>query len=445
MNTKLLAGISLAAMAGSFWACGEGQINGKEFSDTIVESMYDTPEALESLKEQAKTDCWQNDPACAAMYGSYVDPNASNPVVSSAAVIMSSSSIFQPLPGVSSSSESIGNANKRSSSSGFVYASSGLEESSSSVASKPATGLGSCYPVTTPIKKGGSTTWKFKGNLNSGYRTEFTEATYQWTFGDDAVPTGATVMKNVSSEAVTYAVAGLKTASVTVTMPDGASELVTCDALQVDGNPITDCVCAPTSGKSLNIEKSAIATWEVTGCKTESLPLTYEWETGIAGDGANGGYQFTEAGTKAPVVTVHNTDNTALKVTCDPVKATVGQEYVLSFDGSLNASKDSIPSGACISVSGKWSDSYNSPTAKVSCDLSCKGQCNIVVNFGNAKDSVDGTWNQTATVDLGKISVGDFTPSDLVCVKFTNYEVDWQGNKTDITDKSFAKCTIGQK
>lgn len=435
MNTKLLAGISLAAMAGSFWACGEGQINGKEFSDTIVESMYDTPEALESLKEQAKTDCWQNDPACAAMYGSYVDPNASNPVVSSAAVIMSSSSIYQPLPGVSSSSESIGNANKRSSSSGLVFASSGLEESSSSEASKPVTGLGSCYPVTTPIKKGGSTTWKFKGNLNSGYRTEFTEATYQWNFGDDAVPAEATVMKNVSSDAVTYAVAGLKTASVTVTMPDGASELVTCDALQVDGNPITDCVCAPTSGKSLNIEKSAIATWEVTGCKTESLPLTYEWETGIAGDGANGGYQFTEAGTKAPVVTVHNTDNTAIKVTCDPVKATVGQEYEFRITGNqIKADPLMVENGGCMLVTGSWTDQWNAPSFKILCDGTALDQ-SVGMTFSmtyNNKEiaTATGSWGfSNAGSEIGKVQQGEFS-FENICVTFTGAET--------------VKCSISQ-
>lgn len=439
MNTKLLAGISLAAMAGSFWACGEGQINGKEFSDTIVESMYDTPEALESLKEQAKTDCWQNDPACAAMYGSYVDPNASNPVVSSAAVIMSSSSIFQPLPGVSSSSEEVINNHGRSSSS-IVIIPSSSESGPASSETVPVTGLGSCKPTKTPINKGEGTTWSFNRNSSSGYEAaKYQKASYAWNFGTLGTEDG----KYTSGE-ITYANPGQATASVTVVMPDGKSETVECSPLQVNGDPITGCECNPTVD-IIDITQNAVATWSVSGCKTSSMPLTYEWDADIAGDGANGGYQFTAAGTKAPSVTVHNNDSTAVKVACGAVKATDGPEYVLSFDGSLNASKDSIPSGACISVSGKWSDSYNSPTAKVSCDLSCKGQCNIVVNFGNVKDSVDGTWNQTATVDLGKISVGDFTPSDLVCVKFTNYEVDWQGNKTDITDKSFAKCTIGQK
>ena len=312
MNTKLLAGISLAAMAGSFWACGEGPINSKEFSDTIVESLYGTPEELEALKAQAKTDCWQNDPTCAMLYEPYVNPN-SNQTPSSAAPILSSSSgpIYNPI--VSSSSEEVVNHNTRSSSS-FTFASSAEEVSSSSEA-KPVTGLGSCKPASASINKNESTTWTFQGNPNSGYRTEFTEATYAWTFGADADPTDVLVQKNRTTEAITYKVAGKKTASVIVTMPDGATEPVICDDLQVNGDPITDCACAPTSEKSLNIEKNAIATWAVTGCKTTSLPLTYEWEADIAADGANGGYQFTAAGTKAPVVTVHNTDSTAVKVT----------------------------------------------------------------------------------------------------------------------------------
>ena len=108
MNTKLLAGISLAAMAGSFWACGEGPINSKEFSDTIVESLYSTPDELDALKEQAKTDCWQTDPSCAMLYESYVNPNASTPTPSSAAPILSSASgPVNPPPTVSSSSEEL--------------------------------------------------------------------------------------------------------------------------------------------------------------------------------------------------------------------------------------------------------------------------------------------------------------------------------------------------
>lgn len=415
MNTKLLAGISLAAMAGSFWACGEGQINGKEFSDTIVESMYDTPEALESLKEQAKTDCWQNDPACAAMYGSYVDPNASNPVVSSAAVIMSSSSIFQPLPGVSSSSESIGNANKRSSSSGFVYASSGLEESSSSEASKPVTGLGSCAPLNTPIDKKTSTTWKFTPNSSYPQKTAFTDATYEWKFVGAATPE-YTIKGKTTTEAVVYPNSGSMSASVHVTMPDGSSEDIPCDPLQVNGDPITGCECNPTSAKVIDITENAIATWAVTGCKTESLPLTYEWETGVAGDGANGGYQFTDAGTKAPTVTVHNSDNTAEKVTCEAVKATNGPEYVIDEPNTLVE----LPAGT-IAVTMNLAENWHNGDVTGNCTLQC-----------------DNTDNSQITVTAeGKSG--------------TNYSVQLQipiastinGNLLSIELSAAAKCKVG--
>lgn len=322
MNTKLLAGISLAAMAGSFWACGEGPINGKEFSDTIVESMYDTPEALESLKEQAKTDCWQNDPACAAMYGSYVDPNASNPVVSSAAVIMSSSSIYQPPLGESSSSESIGNANKRSSSSGFVYASSGLEESSSSVASKPVTGLGSCAPEVATIDKGGSVTWKFKANPSSGYRTEFQGATYTWNFGDGATPATDEQIGKTQSTTVTYAVPGQITATVTVTLPGGAAEeTITCDpTLFVEGSKVTGCTCKSTTADVPVDIHGGTASWAVSGCVSGNTEFTYEWD-GVAGTAT---YSVSptvlgEGDPLAPSVKITNSEFGTMTVTCEEV------------------------------------------------------------------------------------------------------------------------------
>lgn len=372
MNTKLLAGISLAAMAGSFWACGEGQINGKEFSDTIVESMYDTPEALESLKEQAKTDCWQNDPACAAMYGSYVDPNASNPVVSSAAVIMSSSSIYQPLPGVSSSSEEVINNHGRSSSS-IVIIPSSSESGPASSETVPVTGLGSCKPTKTPINKGEGTTWSFTRNSSNGIAASKYQgsATYQWKFVGGSIPEDHT--KFTSAE-VTYVNSGKATASVIVTLTDGSSEEIQCSPLQVNGDPIT---CTVTAAGGDITTDAGVATWAAT-CSSGSDITSYVWDGTDAGPtGKTFAYTFAAKGdSHKPTLEVGNSDNTVITVPCPEVVATDASIPDYMLDGTTKSV--TVPAGTSVVTANyaKTDIVWDGNIAGMSCNFYCQTSSN---------------------------------------------------------------------
>ena len=184
--------------------------------------------------------------------------------------------------------------------------------SSSSV--KVITGLGMCEPVTTPIDKGtGSTKWKFTPNLNAGYKAvAFAKATYAWNFGAGATP--ATDATPSTSVAVSYANSGTATASVTITL-DGGSEMIQCEPLQVNGDPITGCKCT-AEATSVDYTVTSEVTWSVTGCMSASMPLTYNW------NGTDGSESYTHSFTAAtasyaPKLKVGNTDNTVVDVKCD--------------------------------------------------------------------------------------------------------------------------------
>ena len=207
---------------------------------------------------------------------------------------------------------------------------------SSSSSVKVITGLGMCEPVTTPIDKGtGSTKWKFTPNMNAGYTAmDFAKANYAWNFGAGATP--ATDNTPSTSAAVSYANSGVVTASVTVTI-GGASETIQCKPLQVNGDPITGCKCAPVGVTgSVDYTTTPDVTWSVTGCTSASAPLTYNW------NGTDGAETFTNSFTAAtasyaPTLKVGNVDNTVIDVPCSAVRVTEGAEYVIKEGGSYGA------------------------------------------------------------------------------------------------------------
>ena len=231
------------------------------------------------------------------------------------------------------------------SSSSVVYIDVDFSSSSKKEELVPITGLGMCEPVTTPIDKNtGSTKWKFTPNLNAGYTAiDFAKATYAWNFGAGATP--ATDATPSTSVAVSYANSGVATASLTVTI-GGASETIQCEPLQVNGDPITGCKCAP-EGVTGTVDYTATpdVTWSVTGCTSASMPLTYNW------NGTEGGVTFTNSFTAAtasyaPILKVGNADNTVVDVACSAVKVTEGAEYVIKEGGSYGAI--ALPAGASV-------------------------------------------------------------------------------------------------
>ena len=278
------------------------------------------------------------------------------------------------------------------SSSSAIYIDVDFPTSSAEEEIVPVTGLGMCGPVTSPIEKGSSVKWKFTPNINNeaGFSAiDFAKATYAWNFGAGATP--ATDVTPSTSSAVFYANSGTATASVTVTI-DGASETIQCKPLQVNGDPITGCKCAP-EGVTGTVDYTATpdVTWSVTGCMSASTPLSYNW------NGTDGAESYTHSFTAAtasyaPVLKVGNADNTVIDVACPAVKATEGVEYVIKESSSSGAI--SLPAGTSVVLLG--TDALNN---SVFCNTN--GPVNGTVN------SVDFSGNYYTTV---KFPAGTIVP-----------------------------------
>ncbi len=325
MNKKLLVGFASVVATSAFWACGEGDVFELTGDDKIAQYMYvdaeDAGASLETLKNDAIKSC-KGDPLCVQAAGNLNGGDEEDPV------LVSSSSEGGDLPILPPSSSSRMDIIIASSSSvgGII-----IEDPSSSGGTEieVVTGLGSCAPTTTPISKGGGTTWKFTLNKDAGYSpTDFIKAAYDWNFGAAGVAAGEGGM---TSSMVTYAASGSVDASVTVTLGT-VSETIKCKPLQVNGDPITGCKCVPAV-EAVDYLTTPDVAWSVTGCTSTSMPLTYSWE------GAAGEATFTKTFTAAtaayaPKLQVGNTDNTIIDVTCAPVKVTEGAEYTITDNQS---------------------------------------------------------------------------------------------------------------
>ena len=444
MKQKLLAGFSSLVVAGSFFACGDGEIYEMTTNDEIIASLYEggSDTSFKEVIKEAKANC-ENDPVCVEEYRGYLDgtatiPSSADESGNGGAESSASNGGNTPFPGTSSRSIVGG------SSSSPVFADN---SSSSAEIVAPKEGLGSCGADKNPIEKGGATTWSFKSNdpSISGYDPgEFAVASYTWTFKDaDAVSQGGGIAS--ISDLMQYSLSGKKNASVTVRMKDGTvAGSVDCTPLQVNGDPIS-CTCTATGGDVDPSKDGGVATWTAT-CTSKSEIINYAWN-GTDGTSTTFTHTFAEKGEKfTPTLSVGNNDSTVIDVkTCPEVVATDSRvpDYELKFSGDLNATIDSIPTGACITVSGTWSNSGYSPSAKVTCDLQCNGECSASLTFGKVSDSGEGTYNISVSVGIGTISEGDFKPEDQICIEFTNYDVDWQKNKTDKTAETIAKCKLG--
>ena len=71
MNKKLFSGLALMSVAATaFWACGEGNINGKDLNDDIA--MASNEQDLQTLKDNAIEDC-RITPDCYLKYQGYLE------------------------------------------------------------------------------------------------------------------------------------------------------------------------------------------------------------------------------------------------------------------------------------------------------------------------------------------------------------------------------------
>ena len=401
MNKKLFAGVSMMAAASAvFWACGEGNINEMTDMDNVILMQYPldpvtgqaSPE-LDNLKESALNSC-KEDMGCYTQYQGYFDGTE---VIDEPE---SSSSEENPGPytnPLSSSSRSDINIVTKPSSSSIAIIENPVESSSSEVV--VVSGLGSCAPATSPINKTGSAKWKFTPNLTAGtYKpADFAKATFAWNFPGGTPAVDATPS---TSAAITYSASGSVTASVTVTMGDGASETIQCSPLQVNGDAITGCKCAPDGVTgAVDFTATPDVVWNVTGCTSASAITSYTWE-GVEGTDPVFTKTFeAEANSYAPKLKIGNADNTVIDVACEAVKVTDGPEYKIDVSGAEGKIK--LPAGTSnvvLEVSG-----YNN---QVFCQISRDDSPSGAVNGSVNKVTIKGSDYVAVNMPAGTLVVG---------------------------------------
>jgi hypothetical protein len=147
-------------------------------------------------------------------------------------------------------------------------------------------------------------------------------ADFTWTFGEDASPATSSKHGNMSSDAITYATSGVKTATLDFVY-NGSKTTMQCAPLQVNGAAITGCKCT-YAAEQVDVAVDGTAAWTVTGCTSQGANITtYTWGgDGVTGDGTAATAVLTEKGQNVtPTLLVGNDDNTQQEVTCDAVKA----------------------------------------------------------------------------------------------------------------------------
>ncbi len=345
MQKKFIYGLAAAAFAGSlFVACGDGDVSGTTSDDDTSAFLNDSA-YYGSLKDLAVTAC-KDSPKCNANASEIVEPTSSSaadsPVTepsSQSQAPTSSASIPTPLSSSSTPIVNLSSVAVSSSSAGVVT------PTSSAAIVDDGTVNGTCAPVPATISKGGSTTWKFTKLSPAGMAgmTKQQNAIFDWTMtGSTEGSFSAKGSAGGTAATATYAASGSFTATLTV---DGNK--ITCSALQVNGAPITGCVCTPDVANPDVASGPATVTWTVSGCQTTGATITgYAW-TDATGTGETATASFTEKGqTITPVVTVSNDDNTQEQFTCAAAKAVNSSTPDYEIDGT----GITIPSGSCGTV-----------------------------------------------------------------------------------------------
>jgi len=255
--------------------------------------------------------------------------------VSSASVVPSSSASVKP------------------SSSAFAMSSSSAVLPVTIADPVPKYNLGTCAPVDSVIQRGGSTSFKFTPNSpdESGYDIfAFVKADYVWDYGDGEADSTANML---TSAGVVYGTSGDKKVRVKVTMADGVSSTFTCAPLHVNGYPITGCSCSAKSSY-VDVAAGGVAEWTVSGCLSADNELSFEWPYSMGTD-SSATYTFTEGGEHlTPWVTVRNSDNSVVKVSCDRVNS-------LDSDSPVYIIQESGPAGAVALPKGQSAVIMNLP------------------------------------------------------------------------------------
>lgn len=388
MNKKLLSGLALVSVAATgFWACGEGNINGKDWNDDIA--MASNDQDLQTLKDNALNEC-RITPDCYAKYQGYLEGTEVP------------TSVDNPVPDVNSSNSNGGGNSYTmpivSSSIKIARSSSSINiiddpvESSSGAAPITDDSFGTCAPAKNPINKGENVQWQFKPKTGLDLML-IAKAKYTWTFAADAVE--ETTAIGTTSGKVSYANSGATTASVTV-LYDGTSYTVACEPLQVNGDPITCTVAA--AGGDITTD-AGVATWTAT-CTSGSDITSYVWDGTDAGPTGNTfTYTFAAKGdTHTPTLKVGNSDNTVETVTCPEVIATDASipDYILD----ATTKSVTVPAGTSVVTASytKTDIVWNGEITGMQCNFYCQSSSNDAMDI-----TVDGVAMEGKNYITGQI------------------------------------------
>lgn len=438
MNKKLLIGVSSAALALGFWACGSGTVEPMDMNtDDYVKAMLESNSIdFNTQVADAKKSC-KEDPVCenemAKAQGSAIEIESSetlNPESSSSDPGQKQSSSSRDFFDNFSSSGPIG---------GYSSSSSAIPvpQSSSSEPLPPGT-FGTCGPATATVDQGKPVTWNFEWAEPKPAANVMLGATFAWTFEG-----GSPAVGEKRSASTTYAEWGPKTASVTVTA-GGATQTATC-SVNVNGAPITGCQCVGTNTQP-DVAAGESATWKAVGCTSTGAEITgYTWTVATASaDGLTAAAPVTKKGDVVTGVsfTVANNQSTLVTIPCEDAKAIDATlpDYVLEFEGSNipSANDVSVPipfnQEACIKVTFDWQNSWTPNNISVLCDVSpAQGSpgLKLDISYNGASKSYTGDYNiSNSGIALGAVK-GGTNVMDNVCVTVTG------------VDGGAAKCFFG--
>ena len=436
MNRLILYGFALTGFAALFWACGSGEVVAYNDDDQMMDYTYGEDDTdgsnLRGMVEQAVSaycDSDANRDACLAATRPNDDyvPDSSKSKSSSSSYVpvksLSSSSRFNPFgttsssfspftvssssrPGITpvfiSSSSRAGITPVLSSSSKILPGSSSAKVKSSSSA-KTTSGAstlpedvpwGSCVANSgKPGSRGVPLKWQFAIDRNAvnGNVSVMTGSTYSWKFdGADIESFEKTGTAGLTSTPVTYDESGRFGARVIMTY-NGQSQTVECDTADIMGYPVTDCECVPDKDEVDVAEESVasgatLVTWTVSKCKSEDKSFTYEWEDGMTADDASASMTLDEKITYKPQVTVRNSDNGSMVVTCKAVN-TVDSDHP-EFEFKEQNVKIPMPAGEStvyFNMAQGWHNGEQG-SCTFSCQIPSGGMLTVTIGSSTKSD-----------------------------------------------------------
>lgn len=389
MNSKLLLGcFGFCSVMSFFVACGSGSIDPYS-ADDLVASIS----VVSSLNSEESTSACLADPVCKADYEA-----AENPP-SSAVIPASSSSSIPVVPGLSSG--------------GLVQISSGgvippFPTSSSSlvviVSSQSSGGIsGTCTPSPAIAELGQQVTWTFN-KADNVLVIDIMAATFDWAFQGGSEPTFSGKGASALNKTVSYNTSG----SHTTTLSINGDTPMTCAPVQVNGAPITGCVCN-VDNVSPDVAKGGVATWAVTGCLTTANISGYSWAGTPAAPTTTFAHTFAAKGeTFTPTLSVYNDDNTVQPVTCPAATAIDANipDYKLEDQNTAII----LPAGVSTVVMNLPQDWHNTTIGTCSFSCSCAtGSCTATVDGV----PLTGAYHMTGSIPITSTINGYGLPVEL--------------------------------